>query len=144
MLDNGSTPTGPQSRIPLSDAGGLTQFGAWIVGLPSGSRTSIPHWHTSEDELIHVLEGAPTLVEGSAEYELGPGDVCAYPAGSALPHSIENRSASDVRLLVVGTRSGKDVVHYPGAGLTLTIDAEAKLNEFRDEAGKSVSNPYDD
>jgi uncharacterized cupin superfamily protein len=143
LIDSGSSPTGPQKQIPLSDAGGLTQFGAWIVELPPQSRTSIPHWHAREDELIQVLEGYPTLIEGNEEHELGPGAICAYPAGLALAHSFENCSDSHVKLLVIGTRSGKDVIIYPNAGLTLTIDDSAGTNEFRDNAGKLVSNPYD-
>jgi uncharacterized cupin superfamily protein len=143
LIEGGSGPTGPIKRIPLSDAGKLTQFGAWIIVVPPGSRTSIPHWHSSEDELIQVLEGQATLVEDGKEHVLGPGAVCAYPAGLALSHCFENRTNAVLRLLVIGTRSSKDVTTYPDAGLTLTNDEAAGVNEFRDAAGKPVPNPYD-
>jgi uncharacterized cupin superfamily protein len=143
LIEGGSGPTGPLQRIPLSDAGRLTQFGAWIVVLPPGSRSSIPHWHSSEDELIQVLEGHATLIEEGDENLLGPGAVCAYPAGLPLSHCFENRSNAVLRLLVIGTRSAKDVTTYPEAGLTLTNDEAAGVNEFRDAEGKRVLNPYD-
>jgi uncharacterized cupin superfamily protein len=143
LIEGGSGPTGPLKRIPLSDAGKLTQFGAWIIVVPPGSRTSIPHWHSSEDELIQVLEGQATLVEDGKEHVLGPGAVCAYPAGLVLSHCFENRTNAVLRLLVIGTRSSKDVTTYPDAGLTLTNDEAAGVNEFRDAAGKPVPNPYD-
>ena len=127
----------------MSDAGGLTQFGAWIVVLSPGSRSSIPHWHSSEDELIHVLEGLATLVEDGEEYLLGPGAVCAYPAGLEHAHCFENRSDAELRLLVIGTRSSKDVTTYPAEGLTLIIDKAAGVDEFRNAEGNRVSNPYD-
>ena len=75
LIDAGSGPTGPLQKIPLSDAGGLTHFGAWIFVLPPGSRSSIPHWHSSEDELIQILEGQATLIEDGNEHVLGPGAV---------------------------------------------------------------------
>lgn len=143
LIDAGSGPTGPLQKIPLSDAGGLTHFGAWIFVLPPGSRSSIPHWHSSEDELIQILEGQATLIEDGNEHVLGPGAVCAYPAGLARAHGFENRSDVELRLLVIGTRATKDVTTYPADGLTLTIDEAAGINEFRDAKGKRVPNPYD-
>jgi uncharacterized cupin superfamily protein len=144
LIEQGSGITGPLQRIPLSDAGGLTQFGAWIVVLPPGSKSSIPHWHSSEDELIQVLEGHVTLIEEGKEHLLGPGAVCAYPAGLALSHCFQNKTNAALRLLVIGTRSAKDVTTYPEAGLTLTKDEAVGVNEFRDAEGKRVPNPYDD
>jgi len=41
----------------LSDAGGLTQFGAFTETLPPGSRSSLRHWHVTEDEFIYMLSG---------------------------------------------------------------------------------------
>ena len=143
LIESGSGPTGPFQRIPLSDAGRLTQFGAWIVVLPPGSRSSIPHWHSSEDELIQVLEGDATVIEDGHEQLIGPGAVCAYPAGLPRSHSFENRSNSMLRLLVIGSRSAKEVTTYPGSGLTLTIDEAAGVNEFQDADGQRVPNPYD-
>jgi uncharacterized cupin superfamily protein len=37
---------GPGQTLWISEAGGLTQFGALIDILPPGSRSSIRHWHS--------------------------------------------------------------------------------------------------
>ncbi len=50
-------PCGPSRMRWISEAGGLTQFGANIEILPTGSRSSIKHWHSAEDEMVYVLQG---------------------------------------------------------------------------------------
>lgn len=87
-------PCGPNLVYWISEVGGLTQFGAFIEELPPGSRSSIKHWHSAEDEFIYVLEGSVTLVEGDAEAVLAPGDAATFRAGDAVGHYLENRSAS--------------------------------------------------
>jgi oxalate decarboxylase/phosphoglucose isomerase-like protein (cupin superfamily) len=39
------------------------QFGAFVEILQPGSRSSLRHWHSAEDEMVYVLEGRVTLVE---------------------------------------------------------------------------------
>lgn len=95
----------------LSDPGGLTQFGAFIEELQPGSRSSERHWHETEDEMVYILDGCPTLVE-DVETELAPGDAVCWPAGSGIGHCLINRTDGPVRYLVVGTRNEKDVIHY--------------------------------
>lgn len=58
---------GPARTHWISDAAGLTQFGALIEVLEPGSLSSLKHWHSAEDELIYVLDGEVTLIEGETE-----------------------------------------------------------------------------
>lgn len=111
---------GPYSACLLSDAGGLTQFGAFVETLPPGSRSSHQHWHEQEDEFIYMLSGVVTLLEGDTATEMQPGDAATFKAGVALGHCLENRSNADCTYLVVGTRSPNDVVHYTKKDLLLT------------------------
>ncbi|MCL6706412.1 cupin domain-containing protein [Pseudomonas sp. R2.Fl] len=127
---------GPYSARLLSDAGGLTQFGAFIETLPPGSRSSRKHWHEREDEFVHVLEGVVTLHEGDTVTDMHPGDSACFKAGAPAGHCLENRSAAPARYLVVGTRSPDDVVHYSDEDLRLT-----KMNfvkHWTDRAGNPV------
>ncbi|MEM1262035.1 MAG: cupin domain-containing protein [Pseudomonadota bacterium] len=102
----------------LSDAGGLTQFGAGEIELAPGSASSLYHWHVNEDEFIYVLSGEVVLVEGSAETVLRAGDCATFKAGDSVGHSIENRGNGPARLLEVGTRaSAGETAHYPGLDL---------------------------
>jgi len=121
----------------LSDAGGLTQFGAFLETLPPGSRSSHKHWHEKEDEFIFVISGAVTLNEGDTLTEMLPGDAATFKAGVAVGHRLENHSDAPATYLVVGTRSADDVVHYTDKDLLLTkINFEKNLT---DRAGNPVT-----
>jgi uncharacterized cupin superfamily protein len=116
---------GAFETLRLSDAGGLTQFGAYVETLQPGSRSSERHWHEREDELLFVLAGEVTIVENDGEHVLGPGDAACWPAGSANAHSAINRSAAPCSYLVVGTRVTHDVCHYPDARRVLHTEGDA-------------------
>ncbi len=96
----------------LSDPGGLTQFGAFVEILPPGSKSGFRHWHADEDEMIVMLDGDVVLSEQD-ETHLSVGDVACWPAGRAVGHCLHNRFNIPARYLVVGTRRGQDVIHYP-------------------------------
>lgn len=103
----------PDRTLWISEAGGLTQFGAFVEVLQPGSRSSIKHWHRAEDEMVYVLEGDITLVEGAAETVLRPGDAATFRAGRPVGHCLENRSDAPTRCLIVGTRAPVDDITYP-------------------------------
>ena len=124
---------GPFTAELLSDTGGLRQFGAFIETLPPGSSSSTLHWHAREDEMVHILTGTVTLVEGAVETPMHPGDTATFRAGVAVGHCLRNDGDAPVRYLVIGTRSGDDVVTYPLTGETLTIRDGTRT--WRDAAG---------
>ena len=51
----------PNLECWLTEPGRLTQFGAFIHVLQPGTRSSIKHWHSDEDELVYLLEGEITF-----------------------------------------------------------------------------------
>ncbi|MEN8658067.1 cupin domain-containing protein [Marivita sp.] len=122
---------GPYRFRLLSDPGGLTQFGAFIEELPPGSSSSERHWHETEDEMVYILEGRPTLIE-DVETALSPGDAVCWPAGSGIGHKLINRTDGPVRYLVIGTRHEKDVVHYSDHDLITQIDGKDRRYLRRD------------
>ena len=115
----------------LSDPGGLTQFGAFIEILPPGARSSFRHWHECEDEMVMILEGEVMLIEDK-ETTLRAGDVACWPAGLAVGHCLHNRSATDARYLVIGTRVSRDVIHYPDHDLITRRDGPARIYTHAD------------
>ena len=48
---------GATESLRYSDAGGITQFGAYVQTLQPGSCSSDRHWHEEEDEFLYVLSG---------------------------------------------------------------------------------------
>jgi uncharacterized cupin superfamily protein len=116
---------GEWAEVRYSDAGGLTQFGAHVVTLQPGSRSSDRHWHEAEDEFLYVLEGEAVVVEEDGEHAIGPGDAACWRAGEANAHCVLNRSATPCTFLVVGTRAEREVQRYPDLGRTTYIDGKA-------------------
>ena len=107
-----------------SDAGGLTQLGAYLETLQPGSRSSERHWHEKEDEFLLVLSGELTIVENDGEHVLAPGDAACWPAGAPNAHFAINRSSAPCSYVIVGTRLTHDVCHYPDLGRTLYTEGE--------------------
>lgn len=134
--------SGANRLLWISEAGGLTQFGAFVEIMPPGSRSSIKHWHSAEDEMVYVLEGEVTLVEGDAETLLRPGDAATFRAGVPVGHFLENRGAAETRCLVVGTRAPVDRITYSDLGLICHRDRSLPDDTFTDLAGNPVPNPH--
>ncbi|MEX0957626.1 MAG: cupin domain-containing protein [Rhizobiaceae bacterium] len=130
---------GSYRSVLLSEAGGLTQFGAFIETLHPGSKSSRKHWHEREDEFVYVLEGEVVLVEGDGEFVMRPGDAATFKAGVESGHCLENRSPHNASYMVVGARSPEDVVHYSDHDLVLTRSGGSRM--WTDRKGNPVE-PY--
>jgi len=134
----------PNIECWLTEPNRLTQFGAFIHVLQPGTRSSIKHWHSNEDELIYVLEGEVAVLEGTAESILQPGDAATFKAGDPVGHSLWNKSASPTRVLVVGTRAQTDRITYPDHDRQLHRDRSQPEDTWTDMQGMPASNPYAD
>ena len=127
---------GPYAEMALGDAVGLSQYGVHLERLPSGSRSSHRHWHEAEDEFIYLISGELVLIEDE-ETLLRAGDAAGWKAGQPVGHCLENRSDSEAVLLVVGTRTPEDVVHYPDHDLILRRSEDSRT--FTRFDGSSVT-----
>ena len=99
-------------RARLGRQAGSERLGASLFELPPGASTFPLHAHHANEELLVVLAGRPTLRVAEGERELAPGEVVACPVGRAGAHRIDNRSDEPVRVLVVSTMIGPDVVEH--------------------------------
>ena len=107
-----------------SDAGGLTQFGAYVETLQPGSRSSERHWHEREDEFLYLISGEATVIENDGAHVLQPGDAACWQAGSENAHCVENRTDALCTYFIVGTRPDHDICHYPDAGRSLHTEGK--------------------
>ncbi|HHI71155.1 MAG TPA: cupin domain-containing protein [Rhodobacteraceae bacterium] len=110
-----------RSSLRLGDAGGLTQFGANLVILQPGAKSSLRHWHMNEDEFVMITQGTCTLVDDQGEHEMTVGDCAAFPAGDANGHHFVNNSGSEARFLVVGTRAPEETAYYSDIDMMVKI-----------------------
>lgn len=118
---------GDYSNSNLGDAGGLTQFGAHLEILHPGGKSSMRHWHETEDEFVYVLAGELTLVEDNGETPLRAGDAAGWAAGAEVAHRLENRGDADATYLILGTRAAQDRIHYTEHDLIVTFDGPRRI-----------------
>lgn len=104
----------------LGDFFGLTHFGVNLTHLAPGAISALAHSHSQQDEFILVLTGTPTLILGSEEFTLNPGDCYGFKAGTGIAHQLINRSDQEVTYLEMGDRTSGDQVDYPNNDLKAT------------------------
>ena len=121
-----------RSSLRLGQAGGLTQFGANLVILEPGARSSLRHWHRSEDEFVMVTQGECILIEDAGETLMRAGDCAAFPAGNPDGHCLENRSKTEARFLVVGTKAASEVATYSDVDLRVEMEGGQAHFTYKD------------
>ena len=70
----------------LGDFFDLKNFGVNLTELSPGSMSALKHQHSQQDEFVYILSGTPTLVYGSHEDVLGPGECVGFKAGEGSAH----------------------------------------------------------
>lgn len=113
-------------RQRLGDAGGLTDFGVNLMRLPPGGWSSQRHWHSHEDEFVHVLTGELVLVEDDGETLLRAGDSAAFPKGSGNGHHLINRGRETAVYLEVGSRHPDDLTTCSDVDM-MSVNADGRF-----------------
>jgi uncharacterized cupin superfamily protein len=121
-----------RSSLRLGEAGGLTQFGANLVILAPGAKSSLRHWHQNEDEFVMVTEGECTLIQDAGETVMRPGDCAAFPAGDPNGHHFINRTDREARFLVVGTKAKDEVATYSDVDMQVHVSAGTARFTYKD------------
>lgn len=103
-------------RARLGRQAGAQRLGLSMWELPAGEAAFPYHFHYTEEELVIVLEGEPTLRAPGGTRVLQPGEVVAFPRGEAGAHQVINASSETVRFLSVSTSGEPDLVAYPDSG----------------------------
>ena len=111
-----------RSSLRLAVAGGLTQFGANLVILEAGAKSSLRHYHMEQDEFAMITQGSCTLIDDAGETALEVGDCIAWPAGDANGHHIVNNSGSEARFLVIGTHTPTETAFYSDVDMMVKVD----------------------
>lgn len=133
---------GTYSARLFSDSGGLTQFGAFTETLPPRSKSSLRHWHATEDEMIYMLTGTVIVHEGPTSSPLHPGDSATFKAGVPVGHYLENISNTDATYLVIGTRAESDVITYPDHDRVLRFERKTGERRYETLNGSTANSPY--
>src|SRR5436309_430922 len=106
--------------VRQNDVRVLHAFGEEITVLLDGERTAgklamwteitppgggpPPHYHLSEEETFHVIEGRVSFLLNGDWHEVGPGGAVFVPAG--VVHTFKNVGQQPSRMLITTTPSG--------------------------------------
>lgn len=127
---------GDRVKRRLGEAFGLTHFGVNLVHLGPGGQSALRHWHTHEEELVHVLSGELVLITNAGEQVVTAGMCVGFPAGSTNAHHFVNRSDRPASYLEIGDRIPADKGHYPDDDLMWLDTADGVV------AGHKDGTPY--
>jgi len=119
----------------LGEFFGLTNFGVNLVCLEPGAISSLRHAHSSQDEFVYVVQGAPTLITNSGETRLNAGMCVGFKAGTGNAHQFTNRTGDLVIFLEMGDRTLPDEISYPDDDLAISVDASGIVS-FRHKDGR--------
>lgn len=76
--------------------------------LKPGTRSSVPHAESLEEEFVFVLKGTPDLWLNGFVHPLQPGHAVGFQAGTGIAHTLINNTLEDVHLLVAGEKTKKE------------------------------------
>lgn len=114
-------------KLNLGDKCGLTQAGVHLNIIPPGNISTVPHWHSHEDEWFYIIkagEGARIVIHEKDEIreeEVRTGDFFGFPAATKISHMFKTGS-DELVYLVGGSRKEAEVVHYPLLQMRAVID----------------------
>jgi uncharacterized cupin superfamily protein len=91
-------------------------IGASLSEIEPGSKHWPYHTHHANEEWVIVLRGEPTLRTPEGEQLLKEGDVVCFPRGKDGAHQIINRTDSPIRVLLLSSMVGPDIVEYLDTG----------------------------
>ncbi len=116
-FEQGERPQGFRSRrARIGYELGAELIGASLWELPAGEAAYPYHFHYSDEELVIVLSGRPSLRTPEGIRELEQGEALRFGLGEAGAHQILNRSEQTVTFLAISSNGRPDVVVYPDSG----------------------------
>jgi uncharacterized cupin superfamily protein len=103
---------------------GAELIGATMSEVEPGDKLWPYHTHHLNEEWVIVLRGEPTLRTPEGERVLKQGDVVCFPRGKDGAHQIINRTNSPIRVLMLSSMIGGEIIEYLDTGKVLAKDAQ--------------------
>src|SRR5215204_768902 len=101
-------------------------IGATMSEVEPGDKLWPYHTHYLNEEWVIVLRGEPTLRTPEGEQVLKEGDVVCFPRGKGGAHQIINRTESRIRVLMLSSMIGPDIIEYLDTGKVYARDARGE------------------
>lgn len=117
-----------REKQQLGEFFGLQNFGVNLTRLKPKAVSALRHAHSTQDELMYILEGHPTLYTEGGPVQLSPSMCSGFRAGEGNANHLVNETDTDVVFLEIGDRSPGDDVVYPDDDLkALLVDGSWKF-----------------
>ena len=129
-------------RARISRQAGAERLGLSLWDLPPGQAAYPYHAHLTEEELLIVLEGTPSLRTPDGWRELAQGEVVSFLRGEAGAHQIVNRTEAPVRFLAFSTNGEPDVVLQPDSGKIGAFERRPRVVACASGSGPSDAREY--
>ncbi len=100
-------------RARLARQAGSERLGMSLFELPPGEAAYPYHFHFSDEELILVLRGRPTLRAPEGSRELEEGERVRFPVGPEGAHQLLNHTGETATFVSISSSGRPDVVIYP-------------------------------
>ncbi len=114
--EEGTEPGFTFNRAMLGRQAGSEKLGASLFEIPPGEATFPYHLHSANEELLFVIDGAPSLRTPDGWRQLERGDVVAFRVGEEGAHQVMNRAEAPARVLVVSTMVAPEINLQPDSG----------------------------
>jgi uncharacterized cupin superfamily protein len=92
---------------------GSELVGASLWEVPPGEAAYPYHFHYSDEEVVIVLSGRPSLRTPEGTRELETGEAVRFPLGEEGAHQIFNPTDEPVTFLAISSHGRPDIVVYP-------------------------------
>jgi len=116
VFEEGERPEGFRSRrARIGYELGTELIGCSLWELPPGEAAYPYHFHYSDEELVIVLSGRPSLRTPEGNHELEEGEAIRFQLGEEGAHQIFNPTDQPATFLAISSHGRPDVVIYPDA-----------------------------
>jgi uncharacterized cupin superfamily protein len=111
--------------VRLAQHAGAQRLAANLYELDPGAVVAPLHFHHTNEELLIVIAGTPTLRSAVAkERTLAPGEVVSFPVGPSGTHQVLNRSEQASRVLICATNELPEVAEQVENDTVAVITSE--------------------
>ena len=108
-------------RARLGRQAGTEKLGMSLFELPAGEAAYPFHFHLAEEEIVVVLEGAPSLRTPAGWREMEEGEVASFLVGEDGAHQIVNRTEETIRFLAISNQQ-PDIMVRPDSGSVTVVE----------------------
>jgi uncharacterized cupin superfamily protein len=116
-------------RARLGRQAGSEKVSLSLWELPAGEAAYPYHFHFAEEELVVLLEGAPSLRTPEGWREMEAGEVVSFRVGEAGAHQIVNRTEATVRFLAFSNQQ-PDIVVRPDSRSVSVVERRPEGGGF--------------